>query len=61
MKNCDLNTNIKICNNNKYQACYFNYESDVCMKAPLDSKCGDLLDINEFVCKSLLKEPCEYT
>lgn len=61
MKTCDLNTNIKICNNNKHQGCYFNYDSDVCMQAPVDLRCGDLPEINEYVCKSLTREPCEYT
>ncbi|CAK65737.1 unnamed protein product (macronuclear) [Paramecium tetraurelia] len=61
IKSCDLNTNIKACNNNKYQACYFNYDSDVCMKAPTDIRCGDLEEINEIVCKSSKKEPCEYS
>lgn len=61
MKNCDLNTNTKICNNRKHQSCYFNYDSDVCMEALTDIICGDLKDISERVCKSFTKMPCEYS
>ena len=60
MNNCHLNFNIKACNQMKNLKCYFNYDSDICLVAPKNLNCDNLIDINETVCIELIKEPCEF-
>ncbi|CAD8064150.1 unnamed protein product [Paramecium sonneborni] len=60
MKTCDLSQNIKACNENKYLNCYFDTDSDICIKASPDLNCGQLKNISQLVCKNLTKEPCQY-